>query len=89
MLQIHIYLHVSIHSCEFVHFSLFSSSSFLDGVIIVVKLVIRNGTKVRTWTIRPVIRTTREAWRMTRAWHKHGGVGAGTAHAGGVQVAWN
>ena len=67
------YLHVSIYGCEFVHFSLFPSPSLLNGVIVVVKLMVRDGAEVRSGRIRPVLRP-REAGGVTRARDKHTGV---------------
>ena len=67
------YLHVSVYGCEFVHLSLFTSSSLLNGVIVVVKLVVRDGAEVRSGRIRPVLRPGK-AGGVTRAGDKHAGV---------------
>ena len=82
MLQIHIYLHVSIHSCEFVHFSLFSTSPLLYGFVIVVELVFwEAGAKVWSRAIGPMVRGAREARRRAREQHAR-------VRQTGIQLSW-
>ena len=80
------HLHIAVHGCKFVHFSLFPSTSFLYRFIIIIELIVRNRPEIRPWSIRPVIsRASREACRVSRP--EHGGVGR--PHPRGVQLSWN
>ena len=80
------HLHIAVHGCKFVHFSLFPSTTFLYRFIIIIELIVRNRPEIRPWAIRPVIsRASREACRVSRP--EHGGVGR--PHPRGVQLSWN
>ena len=69
----HRYLHVSVYSREFVHLSLLTPPSLLNGVIVVVKLVVRDGAEVRAGGVWPVLGPG-EAGGVTGAGDKHAGV---------------
>ena len=69
----HRYLHVSVYSRELVHLSLLAPPSLLNGVIVVVKLVVRDGAEVRTGGVWPVLGPG-EAGGVTGAGDKHAGV---------------
>ena len=78
-----VHLHVSIHSSELVHFSLFPASPLLYGFVIVVELVIREArAKVRGGAIGPVVRGSREARGRAREQHAR-------VRQTGIQFSWS
>ena len=83
------YLHVAVHGRKLVHLPLLPAPPLLDGVIVVVELIVRDGAELRSGPVRPVVWAPWEAWRRPWAGHEHCWMVRGTAHTGGVELACN
>ena len=55
------HLHISIHSCKFVNFSLFSPAALLYWFVIIIELIIGNRSKIWSRPIWPMLRPPRKS----------------------------